>query len=300
MLELDLAKEQMAEERERLAELDIARLLDEPKELPALPMIATRVMQITSDPKATLPELRRVIETDEALASKLLRFSNSALYGRVGTISTLTAAITALGFLTVRWLAVTASAHTLFRGTAKQDSDHFALWEHAIRCAIGSQLLAKRLAQDIAAEEAFVAGLLHDIGKLAILEIIPGYISRFYKWGEALSLEFFRVEMDVIGIDHSEVSGHIFKHWNFPSSLSDAVANHHSPESAKHSKPLAQVLFTMDKFFPLSCCWDDPLSSEELMMLPLMRERNIGEQDIADLRERTEELYFELSDVLGA
>ncbi|MBN1593486.1 MAG: HDOD domain-containing protein, partial [Candidatus Coatesbacteria bacterium] len=150
MLELDVAKKQMAAERKRLEEVELLKALEEPKELPALPSIAAQVMRITSDPKASLPDLRKVVEMDEALTSKILRFSNSALYGRIASISTLTAAISALGFLTVRWLAVTASAHTLFRGTSQQTCDHLALWKHACRCAIGSQLLAKRLAHGMA------------------------------------------------------------------------------------------------------------------------------------------------------
>jgi len=301
MLDVDVALSQVVEEKHRLADLDLVHVLVEPRELPALPTVAVRVMRITADPKATLPELRRVIEADEALASKILRFSNSALYGRVGTVSTLHGAITALGFLTVRWLAITASAHTLFRKSAVHDSDHGVLWQHSLKCAIGSRLLAKRI--DLGPnqlEEAFLAGLLHDIGKLVVLEKIPGYISRFYEWCEALSLEFFEVEQDVLGTNHAEISRHIFKHWNIPSSLSDAVANHHSPELAKESKVLAQVLSTADRFFPMRELHGRSLTNEDLTMLPLMLEHGVSEKEVAELREKTEELYSEIADVLGA
>ncbi len=301
MLDVEVALNQVVEEKHRLADLDLVHVLAEPQELPALPAIAVRVMRITADSKGTLPELRRVIEADEALASKILKFSNSALYGRAGTVSTLTGAITALGFLTVRWLAVTASAHTLFRKDAKRNFDHKMLWEHSLKCAIGSRLLAKRVSlEGVQVDEAFVSGLLHDIGKLAILDKMPGYISRFYEWCEVLSLEFYEVERDVIGIDHSEVSRHIFKHWNFPPSLSDAVANHHSPESAKEGKVLAQVLCSTDKFFPMRERHGELFTSEELAELPLMLEHNVSEKDVAELRDKTEELYFEIAELLGA
>jgi len=301
MVDVDVALNQIVAEKHRLADLDLVHVLAEPQELPALPAIAVRVMRITADSKGTLPELTRVIEADEALASKILKFSNSALYGRGGTVSTLKRAITALGFLTVRWLAVTASAHTLFRKDAKRNSDHKMLWEHSLKCAIGSRLLTKRISLNkVQVDEAFVAGLLHDIGKLAILDRMPGYISQFYDWCEVLSLEFFEVERDVIGTDHSEVSRHIFKHWNFPSSLSDAVVNHHSPESAKEGKVLAQVLFTVDKFFPLREHPENLFTSEDISELPLMVEHSVSEKDIADLRDKTAELYFEIADLLGA
>jgi len=301
VLEVDVALNQIAAEKHELAELGIGRLLAEPRELPALPTVAVGVMRITADPKATLPDLRRVIEADEALASKILRFSNSALYGRVGTVSTLHGAITALGFLTVRWLAITASAHSLFRKSATHDSDHGLLWQHSLKCAIGSRLLAKRInLVPNQVEEAFVAGLLHDIGKLVVLEKAPGYISRFYEWCEALSLEFFEVEQDVLGTNHAEISRHIFKHWNIPSSLSDAVANHHSPESAKESKVLAQVLFTADRFFPMRELHGRSLTNEDLTMLPLTLEHGVSEKEVAELREKTEELYSEIADVFGA
>ena len=298
MLDVEVAHAQMAEDRRNLAELDMVQALAEPKELPALPAIAVRVMQITSDPRAKLPDLKRMIETDEALALKVLKFSNSALYGRAGRVSTLTAAITALGFLTVRWLAVTASAHTLFRKGGGHDSDHTALWEHSLKCAITSRILADRIGggQDI--EEAFVAGLLHDIGKLAILDKIPGYISRFCQWCDALSLEFSQVELDVIGVDHSEVSGHVFELWNMPASLSDAVSHHHSPQTAKVSRAMAEILWTANEFFPMESCGHPSPSDEDLAALPLMLQHNMNERDAAAIKEETMSRYSELSDLL--
>jgi len=298
MLDVEVAREQMAEERSKLEELQIVQALAQPKELPALPAIAVRVMQITSDPKAKLPDLKRMIETDEALASKVLKFSNSALYGRAGRVSTLTAAITALGFLTVRWLAVTASAHTLFRKSGGGDPDHAGLWEHSLKCATTSRILAKRIGTGQDIEEAFVAGLLHDIGKLAILDKLPGYISRFCQWCEALSVEFSQVEVDVIGVDHSEVSGHVFELWNMPPSLSDAVSHHHSPEMARVNRSMAEILWTANEFFPMEGCGHPSPTDEELATLPLMLKHNMNERDVAAIKEETMTRYSELSDLL--
>ncbi|MCD6326329.1 HDOD domain-containing protein [bacterium] len=296
-MEADIAREQMNKERDRLAEMGIVRVLSETHELPALPSIATRVMQITSDPKATLVELRAIIETDESLASKILRFANSALYGRVGMVTTLTSAINLLGFLTIRWLVVTTSAHTLFRRGGKPDNDHIRLWEHALKCAIGARLLAKQLSA-LRIEEAFICGLLHDVGKLVIMEKLPGYLTTFCKWGEALDIEFYEVEADVIGIDHCEVSGSVFENWHFPEVLAEPVANHHTPERAKQNGQLAHILCTIDKVFPLRDCTGDAPPADELAALPFMLEHSITESEIAKLLADADDVYGEMADLL--
>lgn len=299
MPDVEVVLNEIAAEKHRIADMNLVNVLAEPKELPALPTIAARVMQLTSDPKATLPELRSLVETDEALASKILRFANSALYGRIGTIETLSNAISVLGFLTVRWLVVTTSAHTLFRKTGKHENDHKLLWEHSVRCGIGARLLAKRLSLGHGGEEGFLGGLLHDIGKLVILEKLPGYISQFCAWCEALSMEFWELENDVIGIDHSKISGHLFKKWHIPEPLSDAVANHHTPQDAKENRPMAEVLNVINQFFPLKDCGRAVLTSQELAELPLLSKNHVSEQEVDELRDKTEEAYWEIADLFG-
>ncbi|MBN1593627.1 MAG: HDOD domain-containing protein, partial [Candidatus Coatesbacteria bacterium] len=144
-----------------------------------------------------------------------------------------------------------------------------------------------------------VAGLLHDIGQLAILDAVPGYISQFMDWGEPLKLDINEVEMEVIGIDHGEISGRIFKHWNFPETLTDAVRHHHNPELAEKSNLLAHILYSADRFFPLACAWGAPMSANELAEMPFLKERNIAEDDIAAIKAETEEHYGEIAEVLG-
>lgn len=296
MIELELAQRQMAEEKAKLARLDVVKLLSAPEELPALPPVAVRVMEITANPKATLFELKSVVETDEALAAKILKFANSPLYARVGRITELSAALVTLGFLTIRSLVVTTCAHTLFRKGGSYTSDDLLLWEHSVRCAIAARAMADRLGYK-RQEEAFVAGLLHDIGKLVILDAVPGYLSRFCEWSVALGREFWEVEMEVIGLDHTKVAEHIFSKWRFPLELSEPVCRHHMPDLASENRPLAYIVSTANSLFPVENCVVAVLSDEQIAQLPFARQNSLSPQQIAELRETADGLYRESAEL---
>ncbi len=154
-------------------QVSLDRLVMLTGDLPSMPFIANKVMQIVSDPDAQVHALQKVIEDDQALAGRILKVANSALYARRRQITKLTDAIVMLGFNTIRSIAVTSATRNLYlkKGKVLGLKDKL-LWEHSVASGIAGRIVANK-ANPIFAEEAFLWGLLHDIGKLVILQQLP-------------------------------------------------------------------------------------------------------------------------------
>ncbi|HJV22741.1 MAG TPA: HDOD domain-containing protein, partial [Holophagaceae bacterium] len=140
-----------------------AELIANLGDLPPLPQVAAQVLRISADPDATAEDLRKVISTDQALTSQILKISNSAMFGMMREIKTLSQAIMTLGFSTIKSVVIASSAKNLYQRGAVGLQERL-LWEHALVTALASRALGKQL-KFPRVEEAFIGGLMHDIGK---------------------------------------------------------------------------------------------------------------------------------------
>ncbi len=148
-----------------LPQAELQKALTKFKDLPTLPDVVARVMQIVSNPLTTADDLNQVISLDQALTFKVLRLANSAYYGFPKEITTITQAVTILGFNTIRNLALSVSVHKmLFADKEKSIFSYREFWKHGVAVGVCSRLLARRVGYK-SEENAFTAGLLHDIGK---------------------------------------------------------------------------------------------------------------------------------------
>jgi putative nucleotidyltransferase with HDIG domain len=210
-------------------------------ELPPLPQVATRAIQISVDSDTSSGDLQKLIKTDQALSGQLLRIANSALFGRMREVTTLTEAIMTLGFSTARSVVIASSVKNLLaRGPA--GFQERILWEHALAAAITGSAFSKAM-RLTHAEEIFLAGLMHDIGKSVLTHKFPeayGTLLRGVhdRGGDGLSLE-----LDTFGFDHAMVGGALLASWNLSESIQAAVRWHHDPVQAppKHRQLVALV-----------------------------------------------------------
>lgn len=196
-------------------------------DLPPLPQVASHVLRVSADPDANAEDLRKVIAMDQALTSQILKISNSAMFGMVREVTTLTQAIMTLGFSTIKSVVIASSAKNLYhRGTVGLQER--LIWEHALVSAIASRAFAKSL-RFARVEEAFIGGLMHDIGKSVLGVKFPeryGALLRtvYNEQGGCLQLE-----LDTFGFDHAMVGEALVSRWNLASSLQSAVRWHHDP-----------------------------------------------------------------------
>ncbi len=209
-------------------EVSLDRLVMLTGDLPSMPFIANKVMEIVADPNATVQRLQSVIQDDQALAGRILKIANSALYARRRQIKTLTDAIVMLGFNTIRSLAITSATRSLYlkRGKVLGLKDKL-LWEHSVAAGIAGRIIANKV-EPAFTEEAFLWGLLHDIGKLVILQQLPDEFDRIVEAVYNEGKEFAEVEMETLGFTHAKVGALIARKWNLSERFEMAILNHHS------------------------------------------------------------------------
>jgi len=210
-------------------------------DLPPLPQVATRVLQISGDSETSSEQLHDLIRMDQALSAQVLKIANSAMFGRVREVGTLTQAIMTLGFSTARSVVLASSVKHLFHRGAAGLQERL-LWEHALVTALTGSAISRAMRFPIA-EEVFLAGLMHDIGRSVLVlkfpEVYGPLLQRIHEQeGEGLSLE-----LDAFGFDHAMVGEALLQAWNLAESIGTAVRWHHDPLQAplEHRRLVALV-----------------------------------------------------------
>lgn len=208
--------------------------------LPTLPTVVSQVLEKTRDPNTRLDDIVELISTDQALVSAVLRLVNSAFYGFSRRITTLKQAITLLGFRSVRNLVVNAGVVGIFRRRTFNAHHRRRLWDHSVACAVAARLLAEREGY-AAREEAFTAGLLHDIGKVVIDQYAPRDSAAILEKVEA-GTDPCVAESAVLGADHTQIGVWIAERWHLPKALCAVIAHHHDPSSAESYPELVRIV----------------------------------------------------------
>lgn len=197
----------------------LERLAGMTGDLPALPTVAQEALSLLSNPATEPEELQDVLSRDPALSLRVLRLANSAFYRRKREISTLTSAILLLGFKTIQTLILSSAVHRMLTGAGVFAN---ALWDHCFAVGVACRELRKRMGQrGDAAEEAFLAGLFHDVGKGVVVAKFPGVYAR--PIGAA-------GELADLGFHHGQLGQVLLAKWEIPAVLAAAVGSHHDED----------------------------------------------------------------------
>jgi putative nucleotidyltransferase with HDIG domain len=224
----------------------IEKLIANLGELPTLPVVIQKINALLSNPRTTAAEVGQAISTDQAIATKIIRLVNSALYGFPGRISTITHAIVILGFSTVKNVILTTTILSRFDLHKNvQGFDMMGLWKHSV--AVGS--IARLIAQEIGfrgKEEAFVGGLLHDLGKVVHALYLPESFLQVVNNAHEKHGLFYDSEMEIHGATHVDIGSWIAEKWNLPNDLAMVIAHHHTPTKAGNHMLLASIVHLAD------------------------------------------------------
>jgi putative nucleotidyltransferase with HDIG domain len=210
-------------------------------EIPLLNRVALKLRALMRDPRVHAAEVARLIHSDQALATRVMRLANSAYYGAIGPVPELGQAIRRVGFRAVEGVVVAASTQALYRPrTAVEAGLMSGLWDHALAVATA----ARRIARDVRRgdpEQAFLAGLLHDIGRAMALRVLGEGNGKAP--GERRVLPPERI-LRLIDAVHTEVGGQLLEKWGFPPEVVLATRAHHGPAEIPDSEsvPLAVAL----------------------------------------------------------
>ena len=208
-------------------------------DLPTIPVVATKVMQLIENESASAEELAKVVSSDPAVAARVLKISNSSFYGCQRQIQTLSHAIMVLGFGTLKSLVVAASVKQVYKPYGLTEK---MLWEHSFGAGLAARVIASNT-RIVNEEEAFLGGLFHDIGKIILNNLdnqkFQMVVQKCYNEG----MSFLEAEQQVFSYNHAEVGGLVIKKWNFPAILMQAVLKHHSFDFAE-DEDIYQVRLT--------------------------------------------------------
>ena len=209
--------------------------------MPSLSTTVSKVLEICSRPDTVPNDLNRVIALDPVLAGQVLKLINSAYYSLMNKVTSLTRAIIMLGLNTVKNLALsTAIIRSVSQAKKSRALPIRAFWAHSIAVGVMAKLLAAGRGLSLAErEEYFVAGLLHDLGKIPIGDEYTEVLTRV----ETVQEPLVTVEQQVLGLDHEEVGAMIATKWKLNAVLTDAICHHHAPElaAAEHRELVATV-----------------------------------------------------------
>ena len=224
----------------------IAKMMGRIKDLPPLPNIVSQAMEMLSDIETPVEEIEAVISQDQALVANLIKVGNSALYGGLQKVSTLRQILARLGLKTTRNLILTSSARGYFLSNKKgMRTWGQNLWQHSVETG----LAARRIADAIGfsdPEEAFIGGLVHDIGKLIILMLFPDPFKEILKLKKVDLMNSKSAENQIIGLDHEQIGRLLMDRWNMPDSAKACAEYHHRYQDSGEYEKLAAIVAYAD------------------------------------------------------
>lgn len=230
---------------------------------PVLPVTVTRLMKVTNDPEGSAQDVMEAILPDQSLCLTVLKIANSVLFGRPKKVDSIKMAVAILGFNEVQRIALTKALINSFSKLVRQHKvivDKF--WAHSFVCGMSARVIARDL--KISPDVAFMGGLIHDIGKLIMLETFADDYAHGNWMTIFSSEERLHDELKMFSFTHDMVGGQLLRKWFFPENLITAVAYHHRPGEADKDKGLAHIIQLAD-LLSFYCCNQELLGDDDIL-----------------------------------
>ena len=198
----------------------------------SLPEIFVMINEVVNDPTSSFSDIAQVVNLDTSLSARLLKIVNSSFYSFPSNIETVTHAVAVIGTEQLYNLALATTVIANFKGIPDKTLNMNLFWRHSMGVAIIARNLAIHC-RESNPERFYLAGILHDIGRLIILENLPDESKEIITRRKDTGKILWQVEREVLGFDHGEVGASLARSWNLPLSLEEIIGNHHNPGSSK-------------------------------------------------------------------
>jgi HD-like signal output (HDOD) protein len=220
----------------------ISTVIPEVSQIPPLPSVTTRILEIAENPNSSAQDLTEIISHDPALTAQILKAANSAFYGFPNKIGTVYLAIVILGFNMVRTIALSSGVLKLFRNKGSKTSllNPNLFWEHSLKSGVACKLLATNYKYYLTGE-AFTAGILHDIGRIVLAHYATGKYNEVIKLSVKKKCSLIEAETDLLQFNHADVGGFLLRAWSLPIPIVEAVSYHHQPKQSPNAADLASI-----------------------------------------------------------
>lgn len=224
---------------------DEKKIWDLVDNFPSLPVVVTKVLEVTEDPESSAQDLLQAILPDQSMCVAILKIANSALFGLPKKVSSIERAIMVLGFNEVRSIVLGRAVVNSFSSIpAKHRYSVNCLWEHSFLCGLAARNMAEGLG--LQSGDFFISGLIHDLGKLAMfLALGDEYDPAVWMLGVG-RLENYGQEKKQFNVDHPFVGAKLLQKWDFPQSLILAVAYHHNPAGCEKGRGYPLIIQLAD------------------------------------------------------
>jgi len=208
----------------------IRKIYNEIDNLPSIPENIIKIQNIIQDPRSDINIIAQYVKRDVGLTANILRIANSPWYMPIMRVDSVDRAISLIGLRRLYSIVLAIAAKKVLTERMKSIKD---AWKHSYQCAFFAQQLMKQRRypmEDI--ELGYIAGLLHDMGKVVFLSLSSDLINRMTNLSESKKVSISDIEKAALGLTHSEVGGKIANKWKFPKQLINAVTYHHEPDEA--------------------------------------------------------------------
>jgi putative nucleotidyltransferase with HDIG domain len=208
----------------------VKKLVSRMDRLPSVPALYAEMVDVLRSPAASVEDIARIVQRDPAMTAKILKMVNSAFFGLSRSISSPFDAISYLGIETIKSLVLSVNAFSQYEKTRLGGLLHEALWQHSLRTAEMAKQIARSESlpgEDL--EEVFVAGLLHDTGKVVLASNFPREYEDVVRIAQPHQRTSFEAEREIFGCDHAEVGGYLLGLWGLPAAVVEAITLHHHP-----------------------------------------------------------------------
>ncbi|KPK75922.1 MAG: hypothetical protein AMJ79_09085 [Phycisphaerae bacterium SM23_30] len=247
-----------------------------------------QIVKVVQDSRSTAHDLHEIVSNDPSLSARVLRVVNSAFYGLPGQIGSIDRAIMLLGLNAVKNIAIAASLSKMFKNTVIcDDFTGKDLWTHSVAVGAANKLLTMKIGLALP-DEAFLAGLIHDIGLVAVMQSRGDKLLEIVQQAKA-GIPFYKAEEAVIGANHQTIGMALAARWKFPRSFQYVTGYHHRPtELAKENRLLAVISYISD-----AVCVQQELglkitAQEEQITDELLEEVGLSRNDLDDVCENLE------------
>jgi len=225
--------------------LSVEQMVEDVSTIHSLPMFYSQLSEAIDHPRSSIGDIAKIISEDQGLTARILKLANSPLFGYFSKIDTITQAVTIIGVLQVRDLALALSVMDVFKGIPEDLVNMERFWMHSIASGLTARLLATSQ-REANLERFFVAGILHDVGRLVMFVRVPDVCLQLLEESRATGTLLYRAERERFGFDHAEVGGALLRRWKIPPRIAEPVGSHHDCRRADQYPRETSILHIAD------------------------------------------------------
>jgi HD-like signal output (HDOD) protein len=225
---------------------DVRTEIERINEVVSFPTIVAEILQAISNERVTIPKIANLIETDAAMTTKILRVANSPFYGLRGSIKSVAGAVKMLGLdETGRFLLAYHMKSRVFAMNPQQNRRLQKMWKHSVTTATVARLVAVRSGVQTAGKE-YTAGVLHEMGKLVLIQYFPDTVPVVEQMIADLSMTDVEAENQIAAISHSEIGSELGEKWGLPPEFTEVMRCHHAAKTAEINPLLVSIVRCAD------------------------------------------------------